>query len=148
MSGMNKAIIQGRLGKDPEVRTLPTGAMVANISVATSEKYKDKTTGETKEITDWHSIVAYQGTAEIASKFLKKGDQVLIEGKIRTRSWEKDSITRYTTEIICDRLVLLGGNRNTGAEQPSSQTSKSNSMAEETSSAAASYAGTTDDLPF
>lgn len=108
---VNKVIILGRLGKDPESRTLENGNAVCNFTVATSEIYKDKVTGEKKETTDWHNVVLWRGLAETATKFLKKGDQVYIEGKIRTRSWEKDGVTRYTTEIIGDNLNLIGGGK-------------------------------------
>lgn len=107
MSGVNKAILVGRLGKDPDVRNLTNGAKVANFTVATSESYKDKQTNERKEITDWHNVVMWRGLAEIAQKYLHKGDLVYIEGKMRTRSWEKDGITRYTTEIIADNMTML-----------------------------------------
>jgi single-strand DNA-binding protein len=108
MSGVNKVILLGRLGKDPESRTLESGTMVVNFTLATSEVYKDRTTGERKEITDWHNVVLWRGLAETASKYLKKGDQVYIEGKMRTRSWEKDGVTRYTTEVIGDNMTLIG----------------------------------------
>lgn len=124
---VNKVIILGRVGKNPEVRNLDNGGVVANFSVATSERYKDKTTGEKKETTEWHNIVLWKNLAEIASKYLNKGDQVYIEGKLRTRSWEKDGVTRYTTEIVGDTMTLLGGGN------------------KETS---ASSEGTTDDLPW
>lgn len=111
MSGVNKVILLGRLGKDPEVRTLENGAMVANFTLATSEVYRDRTTGERKESTEWHNIVLWRQLAETASKFLHKGDQCYIEGKIRTRSYEKEGATRYITEIVGDSLTLLGGRR-------------------------------------
>lgn len=118
MAGVNKAILVGRLGKDPEVRNLENGAVVANFTMATSETYKDRVTGEKKEITDWHNIVLWRGLAEVAQKYLHKGDMVYIEGKIRTRSWEKEGITRYTTEIIADEMTMLstqrGGNTSSG----------------------------------
>lgn len=129
MSSVNKVIILGRLGKDPEVRSLDNGNSVANFSVATSESYKDKTTGEKKEITEWHNVVLWKGLAELAGKYLSKGDQVYIEGKIRTRSWEKDGVTRYTTEIVGDNLTMLG---KSGGSSDSSTTA----------------GNTNDDLPF
>ncbi len=107
MSGVNKVILVGRLGKDPEVRNLDNGATVANFTVATSESYKDKTTGEKKEITEWHNIVLWRGLAEVAQKYLHKGDMVYIEGKLRTRSWEKEGVTRYTTEVVGDNMTML-----------------------------------------
>src|SRR5258706_11290616 len=108
MSGVNKVILLGRLGKDPEARTLERGAMVVNFTIATSEVYKDKVTGERKEITDWHNVVLWRGLAETASKYLHKRDQVYIEGKMRTRSWEKEGETLYTTEVIRYNMTLLG----------------------------------------
>lgn len=107
MNGVNKVIIVGRLGKDPEVKTLGNGAIVANFSMATSESYKDKTTGEKKEITDWHNIVLWRGLAEIAQKYLHKGDLIYIEGKMRTRSWDKDGHKFYATEVIGDSMTML-----------------------------------------
>ena len=109
MSGVNKAILVGRLGNQPEVKETPKGK-VANFSIATSETWKDKDTGERKEQTEWHNIVLWRGLAEVAEKYLNKGDQVYIEGKLKTRSYEKDGVTRYTTEIVGDNLTMLGGN--------------------------------------
>ena len=144
MSGVNKVILLGRLGKDPEARTLESGAMVVNFTLATSEVYKDKITGERKEITDWHNVVLWRGLAETASKYLHKGDQVYIEGKMRTRSWEKDNITRYTTEVIGDSMTLLGGKQSGSSnyERPAGQAS--GAMEE----SKASMDNATDDLPF
>ncbi len=111
MSGVNKVILVGRLGKDPEVRNLENGASVANFTLATSESYKDKTTGEKKEITEWHNIVLWRGLAEVAAKYLHKGDMIYVEGRLRTRSWEKENITRYTTEVIGDNMTMLSTRR-------------------------------------
>lgn len=107
MAGVNKVILIGRLGKDPEVRNFDNGGMVANFTMATSETYKDRTTGEKKEITDWHNVVARNQGAEIIQKYVRKGDMLYVEGKLRTRSWEKDGITRYTTEVIVDNFTML-----------------------------------------
>ncbi len=120
---VNKVILIGNLGKDPEVRHLENGAVVANFSIATSEVYTDKSTGEKKEITDWHDIVVWRGLAEVAEKYLKKGYKVYIEGKIKKRSWQdKENITRYTTEIIADELNILsrpeGGDKTTSLNPP------------------------------
>ena len=120
MSGVNKAILIGRLGKDPEVRNLENGATVANFSIATTEVYRDRTTNEKKEITEWHNIVLWRGLAEIAAKYLHKGDMVYIEGKLRTRSWEKDNVTRYTTEIVGDSMTMLTP-KGSGSSTPSNQ---------------------------
>ena len=120
---VNKVILIGNLGKDPEVRHLENGAVVANFSIATSEVYTDKSTGDKKEITDWHDIVVWRGLAEVAEKYLKKGYKVYIEGKIKKRSWQdKENITRYTTEIIADELNILsrpeGGDKTTSLNAP------------------------------
>lgn len=105
---VNKVILIGNLGKDPEVRHLENGASVANFSLATSESYKDRTSGERKTITDWHNIVLWRGLAEIAEKYLKKGSKVYIEGKLRTRSYEdQNGQTRYVTEVVGDELTML-----------------------------------------
>ena len=143
MSGVNKVILVGRLGKDPEVRNLENGAAVANFTMATSETYKDKTTGEKKEITDWHNIVLWRGLAEIAQKYLHKGDMIYVEGKLRTRSWEKDGITRYTTEIIGDNMTMLS-TRGGGGGGSSSNEGYSGS----TGASMPSGGGGSDDLPF
>jgi len=116
----NLVILLGRVGKDPEIRTLENGSMVATFSVATSESWKDRTTGDKKELVEWHRIVAWKGLAEIAAKYLKKGSQVYCEGRLRTRSWEKDGVTRYATEIICDNMTLLG--KKEGGNRPPQQT--------------------------
>ncbi len=105
---VNKVILIGNLGKDPEVRHLENGASVANFSLATSETYKDRTSGERKTITDWHNIVLWRGLAEIAEKYLKKGSKIYIEGKLRTRSYEdQNGQTRYVTEVVGDELTML-----------------------------------------
>lgn len=110
MRGVNKAIIVGNLGQDPDTRYMPSGDAVTNISVATSESWKDKQTGESKERTEWHKISAFGRLAEIMAEYLKKGSQVYIEGKLRTRKWQdKDGNDRWTTEIIADQMQMLGG---------------------------------------
>ena len=109
MSGINKVIIVGRLGTDPEMRTMPNGDPVAKISLATSESWTDKQTGEKRQQTEWHSVIAFRKLAEIMAQYLKKGGQVYIEGKLRTRKWQaQDGTDRYTTEIIADRMEMLG----------------------------------------
>lgn len=110
MAGVNKVILIGNLGRDPEVRHLESGASVASFSIATTESYKDRNTGERRDVTEWHNIVLWRGLADIAEKYLKKGSTVYIEGKLRTRSWEKDGVTRYTTEVVGDQMTMLGGN--------------------------------------
>ena len=109
MAGVNKVILIGNLGKDPEVRYLDNGVAVANFSLATTENYKNKE-GERVSQTEWHNIVLWRGLAEVAEKWLKKGSSVYVEGKIRTRKWEdKDGNTRYSTEILGDNMTMLGG---------------------------------------
>ena len=109
MAGINKVILVGNLGKDPEVKYLDNGVAVANFSLATTENYKNKQ-GERVSQTEWHNIVLWRGLAEVAEKYLKKGGSVYIEGKIRTRKWEdKEGITRYSTEILGDNMTMLGG---------------------------------------
>jgi single-strand DNA-binding protein len=105
---VNKVILIGNLGKDPEIRYLESGVPIANFPLATSETYTDKTSGERRNQTEWHNIVLWRGLAEVAEKYLKKGQKVYIEGKLRTRSWnDKDGATRYTTEIVADNMTML-----------------------------------------
>ncbi|MGX2974443.1 single-stranded DNA-binding protein [Ursidibacter arcticus] len=126
MAGVNKVIIVGRLGNDPEMRQMPNGDPVAKISVATSESWTDKQTGEKREQTEWHTVIAFRQLAEIFGKYLKKGSQVYVEGKLRTRKWQaQDGTDRYTTEIIADKLEMLGskdgGSNNNWATEPQGQ---------------------------
>lgn len=109
MSGVNRVTILGNLGRDPEVKYLPSGSAVCNLSVATSEKWKDKQTGEAKESVEWHRITCFGRLAEIAGEFLRKGSKVYIEGSLHTRQYEKDGQTHYSTEINARELQLLGG---------------------------------------
>lgn len=108
MPSINKVIIAGHLGRDPESRSFDNGGSVCNFSIATSEKWKDRQTGEPRERTDWHNIVCRNRLAEVASKYLGKGSPVLIDGRLRTRSYEKDGQTRYVTEVHADRVEFLG----------------------------------------
>ena len=114
MAGINKVIIVGRLGNDPEIRTMPNGEAVANISVATSETWTDKNTGERRETTEWHRIVFYRRQAEVVGEYLRKGSQVYVEGRLRTRKWQdQNGQDRYTTEIQGDVMQMLDS-RNAG----------------------------------
>tara|TARA_B100001250_G_scaffold356690_1_gene331932 strand:+ start:387 stop:800 length:414 start_codon:yes stop_codon:yes gene_type:complete len=116
LAGINKVILVGNLGKDPEVRYLDNGVAVANFSLATTENYKNKQ-GERVSQTEWHNIVLWRGLAEVAEKYLKKGASVYIEGKIKTRKWEdKDGNNRYSTEILGDNMTMLGGKPNTAED--------------------------------
>jgi single-strand DNA-binding protein len=107
--GINKVILVGNLGKDPEVRYMPSGGAVTNVTIATSESWTDKNTNEKKEKTEWHNVVFFNKLAEIVGQYLKKGAQVYVEGSLRTRKWEKDGIDRYTTEIVASDMQMLGG---------------------------------------
>lgn len=143
MAGVNKVILIGNLGKDPEVRHLESGASVANFPIATTESYKDKS-GNRQDQTEWHNIVLWRGLADISEKYLKKGSQVYIEGKLRSRSWEdKEGNTRYITEIVGDQMTMLGGgNRNSeGGNTASAAAPKANDKPDLSEDDA-------DDLPF
>ncbi len=144
MAGVNKVILVGNLGKDPEVRHLESGASVANFPIATTESYKDKN-GNRQDQTEWHNIVLWRGLADIAEKYLRKGSQVYIEGKLRSRSWEdKEGNTRYITEVVGDNMTMLGGgNRGESSAAPAESSSpkpKSKPSLEDGDEA--------DDLPF
>ncbi|MCX6195908.1 MAG: single-stranded DNA-binding protein [Flavobacteriales bacterium] len=105
---VNKVILIGNLGKDPEIRRLENGAVVATFSIATSESFTDKNSGEKKEITDWHDIVLWRGLAEIAEKYIRKGTKIYVEGKLKKRSWQdKEGNTKYNTEVIGEELTIL-----------------------------------------
>jgi len=122
MSSVNKVIIIGNLGKDPEVRYLPSGDAVANITVATTDRYKDKQTGEAKEITEWHRINFFGRQAEVAGQYLRKGSQVYVEGSLRTRKWtDKDGQEKYSTEIRADNMQMLGGKHEGQSSAPARQ---------------------------
>jgi len=105
--GVNKVILIGNFGADPEVRYMPDGGAVANVNIATSETWKDKNTGQPQERTEWHRVVFYRRLAEIVGEYLKKGSKVFIEGSLRTRQWEKDGVKHYTTEIIANEMQML-----------------------------------------
>lgn len=138
MAGVNKVILLGNLGKDPEIRYLEGGTAVANFTLATSETYKDRTSGERKSITEWHNVVVWRGLAEIAEKYLKKGSQIYIEGKLRSRQWQdKDGNNRYTTEIVADTMQMVGKRDDNASNEstPSSPDIENNNEVD-------------DDLPF
>ena len=155
--GVNKVILVGNLGADPDTRYMPSGKAVTNIRVATSESWKDRTTGDMQERTEWHSIVMYDKLGEIAAEYLRKGSQVYIEGKIRTRKWQdKEGKDRYTTEIIADQMQMLGS-RGGGGGAPSEprepRSSSRQAPAEDRSAAPVDESGGgggefDDDIPF
>jgi single-strand DNA-binding protein len=157
---VNKVILLGRLGADPEVRYMPSGAAVANLRLATNDGYKDKQSGEYKENTEWHRVVLFGRTAEIAGEYLKKGRMVYIEGRIRTNKWQgQDGQDRYTTEVVASEMQLLGGqgdgggqggsgNFNSGskpASKPAASGQKPQAPVEQTQSFDQSF---DDDIPF
>ena len=153
--GINKAILVGNLGQDPEVRYTSNGTAVANLRVATSETWKDKQSGEQRENTEWHSVVLFGKTAEIAGQYLKKGRQVYLEGKLQTRKWQdKSGADRYTTEIVCNDMQMLGGNgggsdrdgggQNQGNQRPAGSTANQPANAP----APAGSGFDDDDIPF
>ncbi len=144
MAGVNKVILVGNLGKDPEVRALETGVKVARFSLATTESYKDRNTGERVDQTEWHNIVLWRGLAEVSERYLKKGSQVYIEGKLQTRSYEdKDGVTKYSTEIVGQTMTMLGGKG--GDNSPSSAPSEE---PKNINTKAAAEDDETNDLPF
>lgn len=144
--GVNKCIIVGRLGADPEVRHMPNGGAVANISIATSEKWKDKTSGQDQERTEWHRVTLFNRMGEIAGEYLKKGSEVYIEGSIRTDKYQ-DKTTgedRYSTQIIARDMQLLGGNSGGASSTPQ----QSQAPAPQTQQAAPTGNDFDDDIPF
>jgi len=146
--GVNKVILVGNLGKDPEIRYMPNGNAVANLTLATTESWKDKQSGDQQEKTEWHRIVMFRRLAEIAGEYLKKGSQIYIEGKLQTRKWQDNSGNdRYTTEIVASEMQMLGGRGGGG----SAGYSDSPVPAMESASAAAGGSGSADfddDIPF
>ena len=145
MSGVNKVILVGRLGADPEVRTLESGTKVSSIRLATSERYKDRN-GNQQEATEWHNVVLWRGLADITEKYLKKGDQVYVEGRIKTRKWtDKDGNDRYSTDIVANEMTMLGGASSGGGGQQSSAPASNQNQVNEP---AASLDDIDDDLPF
>lgn len=139
--GVNKVIIVGNLGKDPESRAMPSGGTATNLTVATTESWKDKQSGEKQERTEWHNVVAFNRLAEIMAEYLKKGSQVYIEGKLQTRKWQdKEGNDRYTTEILANEMQMLGGNSGASTTQQQSRPTQSQP--------AASQNDDLDDPPF
>jgi single-strand DNA-binding protein len=150
MASVNKVIVVGNLGADPETRYLPSGDAVTNIRVATTDKWKDKASGEMKEATEWHRISFFGRLAEIAGEYLKKGSQVYVEGSLRTRKYDKDGQTHYSTEIKGDVMQMLGSRQGGGA--PEARAERSSAPKSEAKPAAKKPAGglkdMEDDIPF
>ena len=145
--GVNKVILVGNVGKDPEVQYIKEDVPVARFTLATSETYKDKS-GERQTTTEWHNIVIWRGLAKVVEQYVKKGSQLYIEGKLSTRSYEKDGITKYFTEIVANNMQMLGSKENTGGVvAPPPQTSTPNTVNEtKTENSSEDIGG--DDLPF
>ena len=152
--GVNKVILVGNLGKDPEVRYMPSGGAVANVTIATTDQWKDKQTGEQREKTEWHNVVFYQRLAEIVGEYLKKGSQVYVEGRLQTRKWQdKNGNDRYTTEIIANEMQMLGGRGGGSASFGGGQAASSSGGASAPAAAGSSSGGGADegfddDIPF
>jgi single-strand DNA-binding protein len=138
MGSLNKVQLIGRLGKDPEIRRMPSGDAVANFSIATSEKYKDKTSGEIKELTEWHNITGFGKLAEIMEKYLTKGKEVYIEGSLKTQKWtDANGVEKFKTIIKAEQMLMLGGKTEASAKE-----------APQASKAPANLADIDDDIPF
>ena len=147
--GINKVILVGNLGADPETRYMPSGSAVTNLSVATSESWKDKQTGEQKDRTEWHKVAMFNRLAEIAAEYLRKGSQVYIEGKLRTRKWQdRDGNDRWTTEIIADEMQMLGGRGGGSAPMGSPPTGSGQRSAQPSPAPQAGPDDFDDDIPF
>lgn len=151
MSNLNKVMLIGRVGKDPEVRHMPNGTAVATATLATSEKWTDRASGEKKEATEWHRLTFFERLAEIVSEYVHKGDLIYVEGKLTTRKWQdKDGNDRYTTEIRVNQMQMLGSKRD-GGEQPQRTPVKREQEAAQTRAPAKpspSFDDMDDDIPF
>ncbi len=147
--GINKVILVGNLGKDPEVRYSPNGGAVANITIATSESWKDKNTGEKQERTEWHQIVFFGRLAEIAGEYLKKGAQIYVEGRLQTRKWQdKEGQDRYTTEIVANEMQMLGSRGARDGDKSTGTNADDYQKASGGSSAKGKSGDFDDDIPF
>ena len=150
--GVNKVILVGNMGKDPEVRYMPSGGAVTNVTLATSEQWKDKQSGEKRENTEWHRIVFFGRLAEIAGEYLKKGSQIYVEGRLQTRKWQgQDGVDKYTTEIVANEMQMLGGRSGAGGGSSYSNDMPDTSSAPAGKEPAMATGGTDDfddDIPF
>ena len=156
--GINKVILVGNAGNDPEFRVMPNGNGVANVSLATSETWKDKSTGDQQEKTEWHRVIFFNRLAEIVEQYIKKGSKLYIEGRLQTRSWEQDGVKRYTTEIVASEMQMLdsrgGGDNSFGQSQSQGQgggaapAARSSSTSAAPQAAPANFDNFDDDIPF
>ena len=152
MASVNKVILIGNLGKDPEVRYMPSGRAVANVTIATNEVWKDRNTGEKQERTEWHNVVFYSPHAEVVGQYLRKGSSVFVEGRLQTRKWQdKNGQDRYTTEIIANEMKMLGSRGDQSGSQPAQQPRSSQSNQDARNKAtfdAQAPVGFDDDIPW
>ncbi len=149
MAGINKVILIGNLGRDPEMRYTPNGIAVCSFSIATSETYKDRNSGERITQTEWHNIVLWRGLAETSEKFLRKGSKVFIEGKLKTRKWDDNQgITRYSTEVVADVMQMLDKKASDSSAPSVSESTEVKSEGDSSISSEKDVDIKTDDLPF
>lgn len=147
--GVNKVILIGNLGRDPEVRYMPSGSAVASVTLATSESWKDKQTGDQQERTEWHNVAFFGRLAEIVGEYLKKGMQVYVEGSLRTRKWQdKNGVDRYTTEIVASDMQMLGGRPGGGGSYAAQDASSPQRPSSESAPSDAGVGDFNDDIPF
>ena len=149
--GVNKVILVGNLGNDPEVRYMPNGNAVANVSLATSETWKDKSTGEQQEKTEWHRVVFFNRLAEIVEQYVKKGTKLYVEGRLQTRSWEQDGVKRYSTEVVANEMQMLDSRGGVSQDFGSSQMAAAPAVQPIQQQAAAppqNFDNFDDDIPF
>lgn len=156
--GINKVILVGNLGNDPEIRYMPNGNAVANVSLATSDSWKDKATGEQQEKTEWHRVVFFNRLAEIVEQYVKKGSKLYVEGRLQTRSWEQDGVKRYSTEIVASEMQMLDGRGGAmggdmgdnpfGQQQAPSQRPQQTAAAPQAQPAPTNFDNFDDDIPF
>lgn len=149
--GVNKVILVGNLGNDPDVRYMPNGNAVANVSLATSDSWKDKNTGEQQERTEWHRVVFFNRLAEIVEQYVKKGSKIYVEGRLQTRSWEQDGVKRYTTEIVASEMQMLDSRGSAGSDFGDSQPAQQSQPAAQSKpaqSAPQNFDNFDDDIPF
>lgn len=149
--GVNKVILVGNLGNDPEVRYMPNGNAVANVSLATSETWKDKSTGEQQEKTEWHRVVFFNRLAEIVEQYVKKGTKLYVEGRLQTRSWEQDGVKRYSTEVVANEMQMLDSRGGVSPDFSGSQMAAAPTAQSSQQQAAAppqNFDNFDDDIPF
>lgn len=150
MASVNKVILVGNLGRDPEVRYMPNGDAIANVAIATTDAWKDKATGEKKEATEWHRVVFFGRLAEVVAQYVKKGRQIYIEGALRTRKWQdKEGVDRYTTEIVASEMKMLGTKpEGAGSAPPASRPAQGSAPAAAPAGGSGNFNDFADDIPF